>query len=294
MPLTTFFSTCPLGKIVLTLSHQGIRALNLEPFDANDVPRSSPTTLEGRAQLAHDIFTALEAYFSGQPVTFDFPLDPVGTPFQRLVWEKLVTIPYGSAVSYGDLAKAIDKPKAVRAVGQAVGRNPVSIIIPCHRVIGASGAMTGFGHGIPVKEYLLRLEGWEIGRGPIKGSHVYFDHEVGDLPGTASGLGKPRAKERFSLEVVHVPDAQRYEIRLNEQRAVLDYRDHPEYREFYHTSVPPAFRGRGLAAKLVKQALTEAKAQNKRVLPTCSYVASYLARHPEFQDLIASPNNDSD
>jgi methylated-DNA-[protein]-cysteine S-methyltransferase len=98
-------------------------------------------------------------YFAGTRRTFDLPLRPQGTAFQMDVWRALAAIPYGETWSYRDLARAIDKPDAVRAVGAANGRNPLPIVLPCHRVIGADGSLTGFGGGLPTKERLLRLEG---------------------------------------------------------------------------------------------------------------------------------------
>ncbi len=100
----------------------------------------------------------LNAYFRGELQTFDLELKPGGTEFQLRVLEELQKIPYGTTTSYGEIAKRIGRPKAVRAVGAANGRNPIPIIIPCHRVIGSSGDMTGFGGGIPTKEALIRLE----------------------------------------------------------------------------------------------------------------------------------------
>lgn len=100
----------------------------------------------------------LQAYFEGTLREFDLPLRPGGTEFQRRVLEELRKIPYGMTVSYGDIARRIGKPKAVRAVGAANARNPIPIIIPCHRVIGASGDLTGFGGGLAVKQALLRHE----------------------------------------------------------------------------------------------------------------------------------------
>jgi methylated-DNA-[protein]-cysteine S-methyltransferase len=109
-----------------------------------------------------DIFAAtkeqLSAYFDNHRTTFDVPLKMQGTAFQKIVWEQLLLIPYGQSISYGELAKRIKNPKAVRAVGAANGRNPISIIVPCHRVIGANGTLTGYGGGLPRKEFLLDLE----------------------------------------------------------------------------------------------------------------------------------------
>lgn len=100
----------------------------------------------------------LDAYFAGRLRTFDLPLAPVGTPFQNRVWSALRAIPFGETRNYGQLAKAIGKPTAMRAVGAANGRNPIAIVVPCHRVIGADGSLTGFGGGIERKKFLLSLE----------------------------------------------------------------------------------------------------------------------------------------
>ncbi len=100
----------------------------------------------------------LTGYFAGERKAFDLPLRPNGTEFQLQVLDELQKIPYGTTASYGDIANRIGRPKAVRAVGAANGRNPLPIIIPCHRVIGASGELTGFGGGIPTKKALLKLE----------------------------------------------------------------------------------------------------------------------------------------
>jgi len=125
---------------------------------------------EGKARMRHaDVWlpddTAfreakrqLHAYFGGELTEFDLALSPVGTVFQRQVWEALRTIPYGQTRSYGDVARQIGKPLASRAVGAANGRNPLPIVIPCHRVVGSTGMLTGFGGGLEAKAALLRLE----------------------------------------------------------------------------------------------------------------------------------------
>jgi methylated-DNA-[protein]-cysteine S-methyltransferase len=100
----------------------------------------------------------LEEYFAGRRTVFDVPRTMVGTPFQRLVWDALCDIPYGETVSYGQLADRIGQPTASRAVGLANGRNPISIIVPCHRVIGANGSLTGYGGGLARKQHLLAFE----------------------------------------------------------------------------------------------------------------------------------------
>jgi O-6-methylguanine DNA methyltransferase len=110
-------------------------------------------------QLVTGAVSQLREYLSGSRRLFDLPLDVRGTAFQRAVWSQVVRIPYGATASYGDIAQLVGKPKSSRAVGAAVGANPLPIIVPCHRVIGADGSLTGFGAGLDVKEALLRLEG---------------------------------------------------------------------------------------------------------------------------------------
>lgn len=100
----------------------------------------------------------LREYLSGQRKAFDLPLAPAGTPFQQRVWDALISIPYGETRSYGKLAELVGNPKASRAVGMANNRNPIPVIIPCHRVIGANGSLVGYGGGLPMKEKLLALE----------------------------------------------------------------------------------------------------------------------------------------
>ena len=100
----------------------------------------------------------MKEYFSGKRKIFSLPLAPDGTQFQKAVWALLQQIPYGETISYGALAKRLDRPKAARAIGGACHRNPIVIVIPCHRVVGVNGHLTGFGGGIPLKEALLKLE----------------------------------------------------------------------------------------------------------------------------------------
>jgi methylated-DNA-[protein]-cysteine S-methyltransferase len=122
-------------------------------------PQAYATLRAARAQL--------EAYFAGLRRDFDLPLAPQGTPFQCAVWRTLAKIPYGCTWSYRELARAIGKPDAMRAVGAANGRNPLPIVLPCHRVIGADGSLTGFGGGLPTKALLLRLEGVAVDEPPV-------------------------------------------------------------------------------------------------------------------------------
>ncbi|HEY2153800.1 MAG TPA: methylated-DNA--[protein]-cysteine S-methyltransferase [Vicinamibacterales bacterium] len=152
----------PVGKLVLVATDEGLAAILWErdrpgrvrlDIEAED-PRH-PVLVETERQL-HE-------YFSGRRTMFSLKLNPSGTTFQRDVWQALLTIPFGETRSYGQIAQQIGRPRAVRAVGAANGRNPLSIVAPCHRVIGATGALTGFAGGLEVKARLLALEGTVVG-----------------------------------------------------------------------------------------------------------------------------------
>ena len=116
------------------------------------------TSHRANCRILKETIRQLRAYFSGKLEQFDLPLAPEGTPFQLEVWRRLCEIPYGETISYGELARRIGNPNASRAVGLANGSNPIAIIIPCHRVIGSNGKLTGYGGGLPIKEKLLALE----------------------------------------------------------------------------------------------------------------------------------------
>lgn len=139
----------PIGALTLTEEAGQITCLRFGGAPgANDV---SPLLDEAEAQL--------QAYFAGVRTTFDLPLAPKGTPFQRAVWDALRAIPCGETRTYAQIAAAVGNPKACRAVGMANNRNPIAILIPCHRVIGANGSLTGYAGGLAVKKALLALEG---------------------------------------------------------------------------------------------------------------------------------------
>lgn len=127
-------------------------------FGVLDVEGSalSPTALTNEAA------TQLMEYFAGKRRTFSLPLAPKGTPFQKEVWQALSSIPYGQTRSYADIAAQVGRPKAFRAVGMANNRNPIPIVIPCHRVVGSSGDMVGYAYGTKIKRYLLELEGIDV------------------------------------------------------------------------------------------------------------------------------------
>lgn len=133
-------------------------ALRLVGFPEGSMRREPETDWIYSEKPFEEVSQQLTDYFAGKRAAFDLKLRPGGTEFQLRVLEELQRIPYGTTVSYGEIAERIGKPKAVRAVGAANGRNPIPIIIPCHRVIGSDGNMTGFGGGIPTKKALLRLE----------------------------------------------------------------------------------------------------------------------------------------
>ena len=147
----------PAGLLLLAASEQGLRFLL---FDRGKLPK--PCAEERWAESLEPLqpYTQqLQAYFRGQLREFTCPLDLQGTQFQKQCWEALRSIPYGTTCSYAELARKIGRPRAFRAVGQANHTNPVAIIVPCHRVIGANGSLTGYGGGMKTKELLLRLEG---------------------------------------------------------------------------------------------------------------------------------------
>lgn len=149
------FYDSPLGKMTLQANQDGLLGAWFEtettlPKELGQYCETCPILVKAIKQL--------EEYFAGERQRFDLPLAASGTPFQRSVWQALCTIPYGATWSYLQLAEAIGNPKAVRAVGLANGRNPLSIIVPCHRVIGKNGKLTGYAGGVERKAQLLALE----------------------------------------------------------------------------------------------------------------------------------------
>jgi methylated-DNA-[protein]-cysteine S-methyltransferase len=144
-----------LGPLLLGGTGDALTAIWLP--SGRDRLEPDPDCIESAAPFAEAV-RQLDAYFAGTLRRFDLPLAPAGTPFQREVWQALREIPYGETVSYGELARRIGRPSAVRAVGAANGQNPLSIVIPCHRVIGSDGRLVGYGGGLPAKSALLELE----------------------------------------------------------------------------------------------------------------------------------------
>ena len=147
-----------IGTLRVVGDDGGIERIDLPNAAACD---PDPGWRERRRSLPGPLGEAkrqLREYFGGERRDFDLPLSPAGTAFQRRVWDELRRIPYGETVSYGELARRIGRPTASRAVGAANGRNPLAIVVPCHRVIGTDGTLTGYGGGLPVKETLLAHE----------------------------------------------------------------------------------------------------------------------------------------
>ena len=140
----------PLGSLTLASSDKGLAAVRFGSAVLHDWIPDSHINAEPLRQL-HE-------YFQGERTHFDLSLDPIGTPFQQSVWRQLLAIPYGETRSYGDLAKQLKKPGASRAVGMANHHNPVAIVIPCHRVVGQDGSLTGYAGGVDLKQKLLSIE----------------------------------------------------------------------------------------------------------------------------------------
>lgn len=156
-PHCTTTMPSPIGELTLVASSSGLRAV-LWPDDEGRV--RLPASLLDNSD--HPVLIAcrgqLEEYFAGTRTTFDLPLDLRGTEFQRTAWTALAEIPYGSTISYREQATRIGRPRAVRAIGTANGRNPISIVLPCHRVVGTNGSLTGFAGGLDAKAWLLNHE----------------------------------------------------------------------------------------------------------------------------------------
>ena len=158
--MTQFTKTTasPVGPLKLVASDEGLVAIiwhddrpgRVRLGDLEETP-DHPVLMHAERELGE--------YFAGERTSFSVPLDMVGTDFQKAVWTALLTIPFGETRSYGEIARQVGRPTAFRAVGAANGQNPLSIIAPCHRVIGSDGSLTGFGGGLPAKQYLLGLEG---------------------------------------------------------------------------------------------------------------------------------------
>jgi methylated-DNA-[protein]-cysteine S-methyltransferase len=149
----------PIGPLTLVTEGGALTGLymDVQGHEPDEATLGVPASTEDDEVLA-DAARQLNEYFAGERTDFDLPLSLDGTGFQRTVWSGLQDIPYGETISYGELARRIGQPTASRAVGLANGRNPVSIVVPCHRVVGSNGSLTGYGGGLPRKQFLLGLE----------------------------------------------------------------------------------------------------------------------------------------
>lgn len=158
-PLRYAYMKSPVGDLLLAGDAANLHVISFSKGHKARQPEADWREVD-IAEFA-DTTDQLSAYFEGKITRFDVPLKPEGTPFQRTVWDALLAIPYGETISYGELAKRVGNPNASRAVGAANGANPLPIIIPCHRVIGADNSLTGFGGGVDIKEFLLEHE-WAV------------------------------------------------------------------------------------------------------------------------------------
>jgi methylated-DNA-[protein]-cysteine S-methyltransferase len=155
----------PLGKLLLTSDGRTVTGLFMTRLAEESAPELDARWKKDDGPF-REVCAQLEAYFEGEATSFDVPMDPAGTTFQRRVWRELCAIPYGTAISYMELARRIGRPTASRAVGGANGKNPISIIVPCHRVIAADGTLGGYGGGLDRKRWLLGHEAEVLARHP--------------------------------------------------------------------------------------------------------------------------------
>ena len=167
MSTGTSLHSTPIGQLLIVSDGEALTEVRFVNEPEGEVAAKEVETLSSPARSAGPLLTAvrdqLDAYFSGHSKEFDLPIRPDGTPFQKRVWAALQEIPYGKTVSYGELSQRLGDPEAIRAVGAANGQNPIPIIIPCHRVIGADGSLVGYGGGLARKRALLELETGIIG-----------------------------------------------------------------------------------------------------------------------------------
>lgn len=157
--MKTFYTTCqsPVGELLISSDGEALTGLAME-VQRHGPERSADWIEAPELPVLQRAVDQMELYFAGRLTVFDLPLAARGTDFQKSVWDELVRIPFGETISYGELATRIGNPSASRAVGLANGRNPIGIIVPCHRVIGAGGSLTGYGGGLERKQTLLEHE----------------------------------------------------------------------------------------------------------------------------------------
>jgi methylated-DNA-[protein]-cysteine S-methyltransferase len=175
----------PIGRLLLRTDGASLTGLYMD-VPGRPFPAMNDSEEAANAVPLPEAVRQLQEYFAGNRRNFDLPLHPDGTEFQQRVWRALTEIPYGETCSYGELARRIGNPNASRAVGLANGRNPISILVPCHRVIGADGSLTGYGGGLQRKQWLLAHEGLQGGQ---RGQRPLFEISVPANPGARSPSG---------------------------------------------------------------------------------------------------------
>ena len=153
------YHSSPVGDLLLISDGEALTGLHLPQHDGTPAPLPETGTAGRRDDRAfRDVRDQLRTYFAGERFAFDFPMRMAGTPFQRLAWSGLLTIPFGATVSYAEQARRIGRPGSSRAVGSANGKNPIAIVVPCHRVIGSNGSLIGYGGGLDLKRWLIEHE----------------------------------------------------------------------------------------------------------------------------------------
>ncbi len=199
MNKTVFYRqfSSPLGKLLLTSDGQSLTGLFMTKLADGSAPEVTSNWKQDDAPF-REVCTQLSAYFEGEIECFELKMQLVGTPFQERVWQELCEIPYGWAISYAELARRIGQPGSSRAVGGANGRNPISIIVPCHRVIGADGGLGGYGGGLDRKRWLLEHEAEVLARHPEWRQNVFAGAIVPRL------LQQAKSQSKGTLEVSHV------------------------------------------------------------------------------------------
>lgn len=158
----TYLQSTPVGKLLIAGDASGLRHVSFSKSHSNAPETVPDDDWEANDKPLMEAVQQLKAYFDGKLRNFDLPLAGQGTDFQQRVWQALCQVPFGKTASYGEIAKAIGNPAASRAVGLANGRNPIAIIVPCHRIIGSNGKLIGYGGGLDRKQTLLRLESAEL------------------------------------------------------------------------------------------------------------------------------------
>lgn len=163
---TTYYDLfdSPAGQVIVVQDAEGVRHID---FQQGAVPLALDPKWQRSAAACQETRRQLEEYFNGTRTRFDLPLAPRGTKFQQRVWAELALVPYGETCSYGEMAQRLGQPTASRAVGMANGRNPLSVVLPCHRIIGSSRKLTGYRGGLAIKQQLLELEGFELNNNRI-------------------------------------------------------------------------------------------------------------------------------